>query len=321
MQALSRLCDLDLTVVLARAGIPKDQLTLQSDGVSADEAFAFWTALYELSDSPALSIELAKKAAHIQIVPALMAFLFSKDVRSGLEQLAIYKRVTGPYELTIADDPAGLRITVACSVPGLAMPAGLPTFELVYMMELLRTSTAHNLVALSVTLPEIIVKPAEVAQTFGVWPKYGPDTEMVISHESASKTLITANLGLWRAFEDALKSDLLHVSKSSQTQKQVHEALLKLLPLGKSSIADIANHLSQTPRSLQRLLKAENTTFAVVLDDLRQGLAFKYLAQPEISIKEVSTLLGYRDPNSFHRAFRNWTGLTPTQARRQNHRE
>jgi len=41
-----------------------------------------------------------------------------------------------------------------------------------------------------------------------------------------------------------------------------------------------------------------------------------YLLRGELSVEEISHLLAYREPNSFYRAFRGWTGMTPVQARR-----
>jgi len=68
-------------------------------------------------------------------------------------------------------------------------------------------------------------------------------------------------------------------------------------------------------RSLQRKLSAEATTFDQLLDELRHGLSLRYLADPRISIAETAYLLGYSEPSAFHRAFKRWTGQTPSQAR------
>jgi AraC-like DNA-binding protein len=42
-------------------------------------------------------------------------------------------------------------------------------------------------------------------------------------------------------------------------------------------------------------------------------LALRYLADARYSPKEVTCLLGYSEPASFHRAFRQWTGNTPAE--------
>jgi AraC-like DNA-binding protein len=58
-------------------------------------------------------------------------------------------------------------------------------------------------------------------------------------------------------------------------------------------------------------------TFDALLDELRRELALRYLADPKIAVSEVAYLLGYSEPSPFHRAFKRWTGKTPTEARKQ----
>ena len=44
-------------------------------------------------------------------------------------------------------------------------------------------------------------------------------------------------------------------------------------------------------------------------------MALVYLREQKLSTEETSFLLAYRDPNSFYRAFSDWTGMTPAEAR------
>ena len=68
-------------------------------------------------------------------------------------------------------------------------------------------------------------------------------------------------------------------------------------------------------RTLQRHLKNEGTSFQAALNETRESLARHYLMNSAMSAGEISFLLGYEDPNSFYRAFRSWTGLTPDKLR------
>ena len=55
--------------------------------------------------------------------------------------------------------------------------------------------------------------------------------------------------------------------------------------------------------------------FQSVLNNTREELARHYLKNSAMTGAEISFLLGFEDPNSFFRAFHNWTGETPEQAR------
>ena len=68
-------------------------------------------------------------------------------------------------------------------------------------------------------------------------------------------------------------------------------------------------------RNLQLRLARDGTSFRDVLESLRRELAVSYLRDDTMRVEEVSYLLGFADPNSFYRAFRDWTGMTPAEAR------
>ncbi|MBZ4421892.1 AraC family transcriptional regulator [Myxococcus sp. RHSTA-1-4] len=88
---------------------------------------------------------------------------------------------------------------------------------------------------------------------------------------------------------------------------------------GEATLKSMAARLKMSERSLQRRLTQEGVTFDELLDRLRHELSLRYLADPKIAISEVAYLLGYSEPSPFHRAFRRWTGATPSDVRRGVH--
>ncbi len=68
-------------------------------------------------------------------------------------------------------------------------------------------------------------------------------------------------------------------------------------------------------RTLQRKLSEENTSYKELLDETRRELANQYLRQATLSVSEVTYLLGFSEPSNFSRAFKRWTGRTPSEFR------
>ena len=97
----------------------------------------------------------------------------------------------------------------------------------------------------------------------------------------------------------------------------LHTAIRRLLPAGGCSIDSIAADMNVSRRTLQRRLKDRDTNFQQLLQRVKSTLARKYLEDKSLSIIEIALLLGYGDPSSFSAAFKSWTGLTPTEFRRQ----
>ncbi len=73
--------------------------------------------------------------------------------------------------------------------------------------------------------------------------------------------------------------------------------------------------LGMSERTLTRRLTAEKSSYPELLDDVRCELALGWLRRPEVSLAEISFLLGFSEPSAFHRAFRRWTGRTPGDVR------
>ncbi len=96
---------------------------------------------------------------------------------------------------------------------------------------------------------------------------------------------------------------------------KVREAIAVALRSGEPSLNHIAKQLAMSPRTLQRRLGEHELRFADLLDTTREGLARSYLNDRRVSIAEVAYLLGYSEQSAFNRAFKRWTGVSPTQFR------
>lgn len=90
-------------------------------------------------------------------------------------------------------------------------------------------------------------------------------------------------------------------------KKLIGERLPQLLTLDEA-----AGHLLMSPRSLQRRLKEEGVNFQKLLELARKELAVMELKKGKLTMKGIAGHCGFRDTNSFFRAFKKWTGKTPT---------
>ena len=98
-------------------------------------------------------------------------------------------------------------------------------------------------------------------------------------------------------------------------RKDVERAIEPMLASGEVSIDRVARELGMSRQTLYRRLKGEGVTFEDILDAKRRQLAIRYLRIDRISVKAVAYKLGFSDPAAFSRAFKRWTGLSPSMAR------
>jgi AraC-like DNA-binding protein len=84
-----------------------------------------------------------------------------------------------------------------------------------------------------------------------------------------------------------------------------------------AAVPHVAHALHMSRRTMSRRLEGEGTSFGKELDDARRQLALVYLNDPETPVKQVAFRLGFSHPESFHRAFKRWTGETPVVYRKR----
>lgn len=92
---------------------------------------------------------------------------------------------------------------------------------------------------------------------------------------------------------------------------RVRRSIAVLLPSGRVTLRDVAEHVAISARSLQRRLDEEGHNFGELLDDVRKELAAGYLSSSDQPVTTVASLLGYGSPSSFTRWFTSEFGITP----------
>ena len=84
-----------------------------------------------------------------------------------------------------------------------------------------------------------------------------------------------------------------------------------------TTIEAVARGLAMSPRTLQRRLSEEGTSFDSLREEIRKQTAETFLADRTLSVGEVAFLLGFSEAGAFHRAFKRWHNTTPDAFRRQ----
>lgn len=143
-----------------------------------------------------------------------------------------------------------------------------------------------------------------------------PRTELVFDRALLARPHPFAEPRLLELLSRLLEADLSKVSEKAGFLGAVRRQMLDELPNQEPCVATISRRMHMSPRSLQRRLHSEGTSFAAVLSGLRGDLALSYLRDDRLTIGEVAFLLGFLDVTAFHRAFKRWTATTPAEYRR-----
>ena len=82
------------------------------------------------------------------------------------------------------------------------------------------------------------------------------------------------------------------------------------------SIENVAYRLHMSDRTLKRQLATEGTSFSTIVDEVRYRHATSLLSRTDYTLEQIADELGYSDVANFSRAFKRWSGRSPSNWRK-----
>ena len=109
--------------------------------------------------------------------------------------------------------------------------------------------------------------------------------------------------------------EVLEAKYGDDLREQVRAVLRTALLTGHARADEIAAFFSLHGRTFSRRLADCGTSFQALVDEGRFAIACQMLEHSDVGINQVAMILEYADASAFARAFRRWSGVTPTQWR------
>jgi AraC-like DNA-binding protein len=139
---------------------------------------------------------------------------------------------------------------------------------------------------------------------------------IVLRRADAEHPLPTSNRRLAQAHDKVIAEELARLDRSDVLE-QCKASLLDKLPSGELSEEHMAKRLHMSRRTLQRKLTERDTTYQKLVDDTRRNLALRFIDDPHRSLGDITFELGFSQQSALTRAFRSWTGKSPSDWRNQ----
>lgn len=305
---------LNPTAVMRRAGLRPDLLAGGPVWLSQDKFFSLWRALEAEVNHPNLPLLITETLSAEVFAPPVFAALMSPDLNTAAQRIAVYKRLVGPLRVTVDTDAEHTTISLAWPA-GTEPPSTLVLSELLFWVAMARIGTRSRVEPKRMTAFATPEDMAAYRDVLGTDIDPSDTASVTFGAADAARPFLTANEAIWEVFEPQLRRRLGDLDLDAQMNDRVSAVLPELLPVGRTTVADIASELAVSRRTLHRELAAEGASFQHILNTTREQLARHYLRNPALSASQIAFLLGYAEPSSFYRAFRNWTGETPEQTR------
>lgn len=97
----------------------------------------------------------------------------------------------------------------------------------------------------------------------------------------------------------------------------VENLIKNALPSGIPSINQIGRHIGMSSRTLTRRLSDNGITFRDLVKRTQEKISKELLKNPSLSISDIAYQTGFSEQSAFNRAFKRWTGQSPTAFRKK----
>ena len=305
--------------LLRQARLPATLHVSDDAWVTTAQYFALWRALEELTGDPAIGLAMTVDTDTSVHPPATMSAFFARDFHDGLMRLARFKRLCTPEELTLVETGREVQVVVDWIHAIGQEPDAAADVTFAAILELGRRGTGQHIVPVRIEMTRS-GPLAQAHKDYFAAPVIlnAPRNVLVLDIADLHRPFAGHNPELLAILTPALSNALNEIDAQSSLPEQVKIVLKRRLASGKPELADVADALGLSERTLQRRIAEAGTSFRLLLEASRQELGREMLANGTNGTEEIAYLLGYQDTSSFYRAFREWEGVTPSQWRQEN---
>jgi len=188
-----------------------------------------------------------------------------------------------------------------------AMAVGLTSFRIMVGADWIpyRVEFAHD----------APVETSEHARAFGCPIRFGCAwNAIVFEKELLDHRIAVADMRLYRVLKEHVERVLAEIPNDNDLLASTRGAIAECIGEGTLNLSCVAKKLALSPRSLERRLKELGAVFKTMVSEMRRRLALEYLSDRH-TLAQIAFLLGYSEVSAFNRAFKKWTGVSPSQYR------
>jgi AraC-like DNA-binding protein len=315
LQALARL-GFDSDAVLTRSRIPPEALSEPFTRISAAEEHALWEAAELVTGDPAVGLRVGvEHCRHGARNLVEYLFVHSPTLRQALPAVqAVVPLVDDLGHVDVIEE--GDRVRVGIRRDGIPRARG-------YVECLCAAAftfyTDHvegfRLAEVCLTYPRpSVVEPYR--DLFGMRPRFeAVQNQLAFDRCFLDVPFKGADPQIGRLLQDHARHLLRELPAQDAFVDAARRALARALEAGEASPERVARALGTSVRTLRRKLSTRGTSYQRLLDELRCASACHHLKHSDDSIDRVAERVGFASRAAFQRAFRRYTGKSPSEYR------
>ncbi|MGC3947606.1 MAG: AraC family transcriptional regulator ligand-binding domain-containing protein [Chryseolinea sp.] len=120
------------------------------------------------------------------------------------------------------------------------------------------------------------------------------------------RQVVSHDKSLFVRFNDILEKKLQSMNAQETLTDKIGHAILLDFKGNSPSVEVMATHMNMTPRTIQRKLKEEQTTYRIIAARFKRELATVVMENNKFGVSEVARMLGYSDSSALRKAMKKW---------------
>ena len=242
------------------------------------------------------------------------AWLASSTLRTALGRLERYNRILSEKaKYRMESSSRGVRVVFDHGRKDLALYGPGTDYAFAIVMDMCRMNFGASLRPLEVTLRRSRPgDPGPWQDFYGCDVRFGEARDSILlARGDVDRLLPTSNRQIAGTIDAILARQLAELDRRN-VPARIRAAVLEQLASGVAPEEDIAKELHMSRRTLQRKLAEADLTYQKLVDETRRDLALRYIEDARHQLTEIAFLLGFSTQSAFTRAFRRWTGKSPS---------
>ncbi|MBU2511208.1 AraC family transcriptional regulator [bacterium] len=302
-------------VLFRQAGLEDCQIMPNQSYVPVDQVDNIMLAFPEVKDEPHCYIRMAADLKLSRIEPLDCLIPTAMDLSHAIDLFDRYRFLVHPYaKFKIMREERSVTIQY---IPTNEMSKSRQYLEL-FMGSMLtygRLLTGRDIRPLQTCFQYAKPGYAEFYEDLFRSPLvFDADySEMRFDRDEFSHLLVCAN-PRWNQWAESQVKNLVFPPES--VTEKVSQIILNDSQVGMLSMDAVAGRLQTSRRTLHRQLTENGTSFNQIRDKVLYQKAISLMKDLQITIQHVADQTGFSELSAFHRAFKRWSGLTPSQYRK-----
>ena len=299
------------------AGIDPEIIHDPHAHIARQKSDALVRALAERIADPAFGLQAARCWHPSNLGTLGYAWLSSSTLRAALKRLVRYWHIViADVAVRLDETPDGVEFIHTPRELDRTLDGIRGDIVMAIICDMCRSNFGHAFSPRRVEFRHVAPADASPYEALFTCPvSFGADSNrLLIAAAEADLPLPTGNRDLAAAHDRILVEQLARLDKNDVIAR-LRASLLERMTSGEFSEEDIARDLHMSRRSLQRRLAEADASYQSLVDQTRRDMALRYIEDPAKSATDITFLLGYSQQSVFTRAFRRWTGMSPSEYR------